>query len=235
LSGVGVVAALASEARALGPSMPRGGTRIQLSELALLGDGALLAVSGIGLRAAVAAAHALIDAGASSLMSFGMAGALDPKLEPGSVVLPRELMLGGKLRFQGDAGWRERLAGELSSLCTVTHGNILTADAALDTPARKAEAFRDTGAAAVDMESAAVAEVAAQNRLPFIAVRVIVDTAGDTLPRAVVAASRAGKVRLGRLIAGLLMAPGEIAPLIRLAQRYRIAMRTLRLIGPHLA
>jgi adenosylhomocysteine nucleosidase len=235
LSGVGVVAALASEARALGPSMPRGGTPIRLSELALLGDGALLAVSGIGRSAAVAAANALIDAGVSSLMSFGMAGALDPALEPGSVVLPRELILGDSRRFEADAAWCERVAGELSPLRTVTQGMLLTADTAVDTPAHKAEAFRDTGASAVDMESAAVAEVAAQHRLPFIAVRVIVDTAADKLPQAVVAASRAGKVRLGRLVAGLVTAPGEIASLIRLAQRYRIAMRTLHLIGPHLA
>ena len=117
----------------------------------------------------------------------------------------------------------------------MTHGSLLTADTAIDTPAHKAEAFRSSGAAAVDMESAAVAQVAAEHRLPFIAVRVIVDTASDTLPRAVVAASRAGKVRFSRLIAGLVMAPAEIAPLLRLSQRYRIAMRTLRLIAPHLA
>jgi hypothetical protein len=71
--------------------------------------------------------------------------------------------------------------------------------------------------------------------MPFIAVRVIVDTAADTLPRAVVNASRAGRVQMSRLIAGLILAPGEIASLIRLSQRYRIATRSLRAIGTHLA
>ena len=85
------------------------------------------------------------------------------------------------------------------------------------------------------MESAAVAEIAARHNLPFIAVRVIVDTAADRLPRAVVAASRAGRVQFARLIGGLILAPREIAALIRLAQRYRIAMRSLRAIGAHLA
>jgi len=33
----------------------------------------------------------------------------------------------------------------------------------------------------------------------------------------------------------MVMAPGEIAALVRLAQRYRIAMRSLRAIGAHLA
>ena len=79
-----------------------------------------------------------------------------------------------------------------------------------------------------------VAQIAAKHQLPFIAVRVIVDTAADVLPRAVVAASTAGRVRFARLIGGLILAPREIASLIRLAQRYRIAMRSLRAIGANL-
>ena len=58
--GVGVVAALSVEARALGPSMPRDGVPPS-SGLAVLPDGALLAVSGIGLVAAEAAARALVE------------------------------------------------------------------------------------------------------------------------------------------------------------------------------
>jgi adenosylhomocysteine nucleosidase len=234
LSQVGVVAALAAEARALGPSMPRGGVP-PLSELAVLGDGAILAVSGIGLVAAEAAARALVDAGASALMTFGMAGGLDPALEAGSVVLPCELISTDGTRFAASRSWRERVAAAISPLRAVSEGNLFTSARAIDTPADKTAAFRATGAAAVDMESAAVAAIAGNHNLPFIAVRVIVDTAADMLPRAVVNASRAGRVHIGRLIAGLVVAPGEIAALIRLAQRYRIAMRSLRAIGPHLA
>jgi adenosylhomocysteine nucleosidase len=117
----------------------------------------------------------------------------------------------------------------------VSEGSLLTSAHAIETPADKAAAFRTIGAAAVDMESATVAEIAAKHNLPFIAVRVIVDTAADMLPRAVVAASRAGKVQFARLLGGLILAPREIASLIRLAPRYRIAMRSLRAIGAHLA
>jgi len=231
---VGVVAALASEARALGPSMPRGGDP-PLSELALLGEGSLLALSGIGRAAATAGAQALVDAGVSSLMTFGMAGGLDPALKPGSVVIPCELLSTDGGRYAASRAWREQVVAAVSPLCAVTEGNLLTSTHAIETPADKAAAFRDTGAAAVDMESAAVAEIAAKHHLPFIAVRVIVDTAADVLPRAVVAASLLGRVRFGRLIGGLILAPREIVGLIRLAQRYRIAMRSLHAIGAHLA
>ena len=214
--------------------MPRGG-HPPLSELALLGEGALLALSGIGRGAATAAAQALIDAGVAALMTFGMAGGLDPKLKPGSVVIPCELLSSGGGRYAAARAWREQVTAAISPLCAVTEGNLLTSTFAIETPADKAAAFRDTGAAAVDMESAAVAEIAAKHNLPFIAVRVIVDTAADRLPRAVVAASRAGKVQFARLIGGLILAPREIVALVRLAQRYRIAMRSLHAIGAHLA
>jgi hypothetical protein len=36
-------------------------------------------------------------------------------------------------------------------------------------------------------------------------------------------------------MAGLIVAPAEIGALIRLVQRYRIAMRSLRAISAHLA
>jgi adenosylhomocysteine nucleosidase len=231
---VGVVAALASEARTLGPSMPRGGDP-PLSELAVLGAGSLLALSGIGRAAAAAAAQALVDAGVSALMTFGMAGGLDPALKPGSVVIPREVISPDGTRYAACRAWREQVAAAVSALRAVSEGNLLTSTQAIETPADKAAAFHTTGAAAVDMESAAVAEIAAKHNLPFIAVRVIVDTAADMLPRAVVAASRAGKVQLARLIGGLILAPREIASMIRLAQRYRIAMHSLRAIGAHLA
>ena len=206
-----------------------------MSELAAFSDGALLAVSGMGRDAAERAARALVDAGVAALMTFGMAGGLDPTLEAGSVVLPCELIAADGSRFVASRTWRERVAAAVSPLRAVSSGNLLTSARAIDTAADKSAAFHDTGAAAVDMESAAVAAIAFHHKLPFIAVRVIVDTAVDTLPRAVVNASRLGKVQIGRLIAGLILAPGEIGALIRLAQRYRIAMRSLRAIGVHLA
>jgi adenosylhomocysteine nucleosidase len=86
--------------------MPRGGNP-PLSELALLGEGSLLALSGIGRVAAAVAAQALVDAGVSALMTFGMAGGLDPKLKPGSVVIPCELLSYDGTRYAACRAWRE--------------------------------------------------------------------------------------------------------------------------------
>ncbi len=220
----GVVAALAAEARALDPAARGGGSRV-------LPDGTLLCISGIGGAAAARAALGLIESGASALVSWGMAGALDPGLAAGAVCLPHEVIGADGAGFITARYWREPLAALVAAHRTVAGGKLHTSTQALDTGAAKQAAYRATGAVAVDMESTAVAQVAATHGLPFIAVRVIVDTASDTVPGSVVAASAAGQVRIGRLIRGLALSPADIAPLVRLARRYRIAIRSLMAVA----
>jgi adenosylhomocysteine nucleosidase len=133
--------------------------------------------------------------------------------------------------------WRERLSAAVAShrpatLAPITQGRLLTSRRAIGTLADKAALFRETRAAAVDMESLAVAEVAEAHQLPFIAMRVIVDSAADALPRAVTAAADSeGHLQMWRLMGALARAPAELAPLIRLAQRYRAASRSLAAVA----
>ncbi|HEY2037394.1 MAG TPA: hypothetical protein VGG96_10295 [Steroidobacteraceae bacterium] len=229
---VGIVSALAAEAATLGPAARHG------TELRQLADGALLAVSGIGRAAAAAAARRLVLAGATALSSFGMAGGLDPTLICGTVLLPEEVVIGddsgsGDTVLPTSREWRQRLRAALPDSCIVCTGRLLTSARPIGQPRAKADAWRHAGAAAVDMESAAIAQVAGQAGVPFIALRVIVDTAADELPVAVLAASLGGRLRVGRLIGGLLRAPGEVGALIRLSARYRIASRVLAAVaGP---
>jgi adenosylhomocysteine nucleosidase len=221
LNAVGVVAALAAEARALGPVAGRTG------DVSSLRNGSLLAVSGMGAAAAEAAAARLIEAGASALMSFGLAGGLDPVLSAGSMVFPSEVISRDGRGFPTSMEWRDRLSAAVQGLGPVSAGRLLTSGQAIDSVSEKAAAFRDTGAVAVDMESLAIGQVAAAHHLPFVAVRVIVDTAADALPRAVVTASSSGQVRIWRLLGAIALAPAELGALIRLAGRYRTATRRL--------
>ena len=218
---LGVVAALEAEARTLGVAVRR------QDGLASLGGGALLAVSGMGAAKAAPAARRLVDAGASALMSFGLAGGLDPTLEPGTVVLPGEVISRNGARFPTSAEWCRQLGLAVAEMTPVASGTLLSSLQPIDTAEAKAAAFRETGAVAVDMESVSVAEVAAAHNLPFMAVRVIVDGAADVLPQAVLAASRGGHLSVLRLVCGLAAAPRDIVGVIRLARRYRTATRSL--------
>jgi adenosylhomocysteine nucleosidase len=186
----------------------------------------------MGSAAAAKGAEALIRAGAIALASFGLAGGLDPSLGPGAVLLAREVIgLDGR-RIATAAGWRERLVAAVGSEPPACTGSLLTVDRAVGSVDAKALLFQSTGAAAVDMESLAVGSVASQHQLPFVAVRVIVDSAGDVLPSAVTAAAdKEGHLQIWRLIGALAMAPNELAPLIRLARRYRVANRSLAAIA----
>lgn len=228
---VGVVCALAAEARHLGPATRR--------HQASLADGTLLAVSGMGATAAARSARALVGAGAGALVSWGMAGGLDPALAAGTVFLPSEVISTDGATVLTAAHWRERLRESIATQRAhsagspvITRGRLLTSPKAVGSLADKATLFRQTGAAAVDMESLAIAEIANTHQLPFIAVRVIVDSAGDALPRAVTAAADSeGHLQVWRLMGALVRAPAELAPLIRLAQRYRAANRSLAAVA----
>jgi adenosylhomocysteine nucleosidase len=221
LTTAGVVAALAAEARALGPSRQgEGGCGVRE-------DGTLILVSGMGPEAAAAAARRLIEAGAGALVSWGMAGGLDPALEAGAVLVPVEIIDARGMRYATAKPWRQALTAAIARQCPVVEGALLSGPAPIDTIDAKSAAFRGTGAAGVDMESSSIAQVAAAQGLPFIAVRVIVDTAKDAVPAAVAAASRAGKLAIGRLLLGLVRSPRQIAPLMQLAQRYQVALRAL--------
>jgi adenosylhomocysteine nucleosidase len=177
-------------------------------------------------------ARALIDAGATALASWGMAGGLDPTLSAGAILIPTEVQGPDGRICIPEPGWRNRLSTAVAAHAPVRSGRLLTCARAVGSVADKAELFKRMGAAAVDMESAAIGAVAEQHQLPFIAVRVVVDSAGDVLPRSVTAAAdNEGHLQIWRLIGALALAPNELAPLIRLARRYRAANRSLATVA----
>ncbi len=231
MSATGVVAALAFEAHSLGTWRRRADGICQLD------DGSLLWLSGVGCDNAARAARALVAAGAGALLSWGVAGGLDPALGAGAVLLPTEVLgpaaaAGSPAlqRFATSRTWRERVAVALRPHAPLNHGALLSSVLPVAGAQLKARLFQDTGAVAVDMESAAVAQVAAEHHLPFITLRVIVDSASVTLPASVVRMlepAHAGRSARWRAW-GLLGAPRDWGALLRLAQASRLARRALR-------
>ncbi len=236
MSMTGIVAALAAEARTLGPLQPvrqLGAAGIAIHTLA---DGTLLVISGMGAAAATQAARALVAAGAQGLLSFGLAGGLDPALGAGAVLLPRAVTDGTGIVHRAYDPWRERLAaltrGRSATHPLIVDGALLSLTEPLRTPVTKSQARARTGAVAVDMESFAIASVAIEQGVKFAVARVVVDTAADSLPRSVLQATdRRGEVSYPALLRGLIRRPPEILDLLRLARRYRVALRALRALA----
>ena len=223
---IGVIAALPGEAKCLRKSTAHwGGRRPEV------------VMSGIGPKAAGAAADNLAWAGATGLVSFGYAGALKPALKSGTLILPDEILDDHGNRYGADRAWLSALAAAISPGVPVVTGPLLSVGRTLASAADKRAAHATTGAVAVDMESAAIAAVAGRHRLPFIAVRAVLDEAAHTVPSAILAAiDESGTVALGRLVLALLARRREIATLIPLARAARASDQTLlavcRLGGP---
>ncbi len=99
--------------------------------------------------------------------------------------------------------------------------------------ADKAAAHSTSGAVAVDMESHAIAAVAASADVPFVAIRAIADPAGRPLPRAVLGSiGPGGRPRVGHVILGICLRPWETPALLHLRGDTAAALASLRrLVG----
>lgn len=167
-------------------------------------------------------AERLIRDGATALVSFGLAGGLDPSLEAGALVVPRSVLSQHRC-FDCDPELRQVLEQEASPVDRLFAGDAVVARAA-----EKARLWQQHGAAAVDLESGVVAEVAAAQGVPFVVLRAICDPAWRDLPRtAVEALDETGRVRPMKMAGMLARHPLEILGLIALGRDAARARRSL--------
>jgi nucleoside phosphorylase len=188
--------------------------------------------SGPGPERAASAATAALASGASGLLSFGLAGALRAELVPGDVLLPRRVRSAAGASFDADPEWHAQLDAAVRDLgLEPALDDLLSVPSAITTVAEKAKASAN-GAAAADMESAAIAAAAARAGARFVALRVVVDTAGDELPADIERwIDERGERRIGAALSAALN-PKQWRGLWMLAQRYRAARRTLARLAP---
>ncbi len=171
----------------------------------------------VGARSA---AEALVSENVDALMSFGLAGGLDPALEAGALVVPRRVVSAAG-SWVTDAALVERCGG-------VTCDSLFAGQVIVASVAEKAALRRSTGASAIDLESGEVAAVAARHGLPFVVLRAVCDPADVDLPPAALAAlNRAGVIGLGRVLGSVFRHPGQVGRLLGLARDAAAARRTL--------
>lgn len=219
----GIVVALLAEARCLSAVPAQRGC------ITTLDDGSRLCLSGMGPLRATDAARALIEDGASALLSWGTCGALRKGLDAGSVLMPVTVMDDSGEAFAVDPGWRQRVERALPTRLTVEGGLLLSSARPLSRVTQKTAAHAATAAAAVDMESAAVAAVAAAAGVPFLALRVVLDRADQALPAAALSAvDELGRPRAWPLLRALALRPWQLRQLMALGRGFSFARRSLR-------
>jgi len=171
-------------------------------------------------QGAAKAALSLLDQGARALVSFGLAGGLDPALLPGALVVPARVMTNDD-EFICDPELSAQFGGFTIDLHYAGEKIVITA-------AQKAALFVSTGAAAIDLESGAVAKVAAQAGVAFAVLRAVCDPAGRDLPNAaMIALDPQGAISGVRVLMSVLRSPGQIFGLTKLAWDARAARARL--------
>jgi adenosylhomocysteine nucleosidase len=173
----------------------------------------VLLIAGHGRAAARRGVEALIAGHRPRLvLSAGLAGGLQPELRKFDIVVADSVA--------DEAGERLAIDVRYPPEPHVHIGRLLTVDRIVRTPDEKRRLGREHQALAVDMETAAVAAVCREQKIRFMAVRIVSDTADDELPRdlgrLLKQKTTAGK--LGAALGAIVNRPSSVKDLYRLQE-----------------
>jgi len=181
----------------------------------------LILCAGPGPGRANACAEQMLAEGATTLMSFGLAGGLDPLLQPGDLVLSQTVIAADGKIHEADDTWRRTIVERIAGISRTKTGSMLTVERPITSIGEKRRLQEIHGAVSVDMESAGVAASAA-----------IADPAGRALPTTALDGLAAdGTTRPTAVLMGLLIRPWELAALCRVARDSRAGLESLRRVA----
>lgn len=167
--------------------------------------------------------------GIRGVISFGVAGGLDPALRSGDVVVATEVLAGDARWVAGLSLSDDLIARLTSGRRRVVRGCLVGAEEVVTGQSCKAALHSETGAAAVDMESHIAAAYAAEAGLPFAALRVISDPAHRALPALARAAIKPnGQIDLATVLRGVVRNPRTLHALVSTGIDFNRALRSLR-------
>jgi hopanoid-associated phosphorylase len=163
------------------------------------------------------------------VVSFGVAGGLDPSLKSGDVVVATEVVAGDARWLAGVSLSEEQIASVALGRRRVVRGGLAGVEEVVVAQACKAALRHTTGAAAVDMESHIAAAYATEAGLPFAALRVISDPATRALPALARSAIKPnGEVDLAMILRGLVRNPRTLRALVSSGIDFSRALKSLR-------
>jgi len=179
--------------------------------------GGAVEVAVVGLAAAHLAARMPAPGAGTLVVSAGACGALAPELAVGALVVPETVLT---------TDGRRLATAPLGSLAR--QGALASVDHVLEDAAAKSRLWLETGALAVDMESAAILDWAARRGLPGAVVRGVSDPAGRGVPADLARVVQDdGSVRPLRAVSAMLARPRALADAMALRAGTAAALKTV--------
>lgn len=200
-----------------------------------IADEIVLAYSGAGANNAQNASELLLAQGAARLISWGCAAALSDSLKPGDLILADTLTDAEGAQIGIASDWLNHAKTLLSTSLKAHPGGLAESKSIVAAAKDKHHLHIRTGAVALDMESIAIAKVASQHKLPFLAIRAIADPVNMDLPKAINhSLNDAGDIVLGKLLLFIALHPAELPGLIKLGLHFNAAKNTLKSVAKQL-
>ena len=172
-------------------------------------------ITGIGRQNAEKSVRGFLQGCSPKLvLTCGFAGGLNPDLKIGDVVL--------EVQSSESTVQNQLIASGAKPV------KFICADRIATTVAEKQKLRAETGADAVEMESAAIHTVCAERGIPCVTVRVISDTANEDLPLDFNVVSKPDRsLDRGKLLLAIASSPGKIGALMQLRKKTKFAAERL--------
>lgn len=221
----GIIIAMPTEARCFSSSFR------EIGKIYKLSDKTLVIVSGMG-KQAIEAVETLLQHGATSLISCGSAAGLSPHLKSGTLCIPQKIINAQGETCYCDPGMQEQVLKNLDNKITVSQGNLAHAINILKTQTEKKDLYQISGAEVADMESFYIGQEAQRHQIPFIALRVIIDTFDFDMPeRLTQCISIEGRVSIRKILINLCKQPRLLLSLLLLGNNFHKTRKALKNIS----
>ena len=169
----------------------------------------------------------------SGIISWGVCGALKNQLKPGDLLIPKMVTNQNQQTFKCDALWRKTIQDTIHSEnhnSGMLNSLIVDSGKTINTPQAKTALAKLSNAEAVDMESFAIAKFAHAHEIPFVIIRVVVDTANDCLPEKLAFELGESSASLKTFVRAISQ-PRQWPTLIRTGSQFRVALASLKMLA----
>ena len=185
-------------------------------------------LSGVGRKPTRLGFEKLLSDPVDLVISWGSAAGLNKAVEAGDLLIPEAINVGNQM-IHTNYDFNHQLISNLPHTLRINREPLAECKGILATVEDKSNLYAATGCVAGDMESGALAQMAAQHQVPFAVIRSVVDEADMPLPSALLKGFGKGRFDLPAFLGRALINPSDWPLIIKLAMNFKKVKKTLNI------